>query len=108
MHLRDAAGMANGVDPVQGQSDLGLHCLPRPSSSKLNMTITVLFAYKLGLKIEFVLCMNPKYSILKVPTCWIGLAVTTTTIPTYAKVHNSESAIFTFSEFGAWHSLDQW
>ena len=28
MHPKDAAGIANSVDPDQ-QSDLGLHCLPR-------------------------------------------------------------------------------
>ena len=30
---KDADGMANGVDPDQ-QSDLGLHCLPRPVCPK--------------------------------------------------------------------------
>ena len=28
MHPKDADGMTNSVDPEQ--SDLGLHCLPRP------------------------------------------------------------------------------
>ena len=30
MGPKDADGMANSVDPDQEQSDLGLHCLPRP------------------------------------------------------------------------------
>ena len=29
-----ADGMANSVDPDQEQSDLGLHCLPRPICPK--------------------------------------------------------------------------
>ena len=28
MHLKDADGMANSVDPDKEQSDLSLHCLP--------------------------------------------------------------------------------
>ena len=34
MHPKDAAGIANSVDPDQEQSDLGLHCLPRPICPK--------------------------------------------------------------------------
>ena len=35
MSPNDANGMANSVDPVQTeQSDLGLHCLPRPICPK--------------------------------------------------------------------------
>ena len=35
MSPNDADGMANSVDPDQTeQSDLGLHCLPRPVSPK--------------------------------------------------------------------------
>ena len=37
MRLKDADGMANGVDPdlrLSEQSDLGLHCLPRPARPK--------------------------------------------------------------------------
>ena len=35
MHPEDAAGIANSVDPDEtAQSDLGLHCLPRPDCSK--------------------------------------------------------------------------
>ena len=37
MRPKDAAEMANSVDPdqiVQEQSDLGLHCLPRPVCPK--------------------------------------------------------------------------
>ena len=30
MHPKDADGMANSVDLLQKQSDLGLHCLLRP------------------------------------------------------------------------------
>ena len=30
MHPKDAARISNSVDPDQEQSDLGLHCLPRP------------------------------------------------------------------------------
>ena len=30
MRPKDAEGMVNSVDPNQEQSDLGLHCLPRP------------------------------------------------------------------------------
>ena len=33
MSAKDADGMANSVDPDQ-QSDLGLHCLPRPNLSE--------------------------------------------------------------------------
>ena len=37
MHPKDADGMANSVDPDQTaslkQSDLGLHCLPRPEEA---------------------------------------------------------------------------
>ena len=32
MHPKDAEGIANSVDP--DQSDLGLHCLPRPAFPK--------------------------------------------------------------------------
>ena len=31
---KDAIGMANSEDPDQEQSDLGLHCLPRPICPK--------------------------------------------------------------------------
>ena len=36
MHPKDEVGMANSVDPDQNapQSDLGLHCLPRPVCPK--------------------------------------------------------------------------
>ena len=35
MHPKDADRMANSVDPDQTkQSDLGLHCLPRPDCPK--------------------------------------------------------------------------
>ena len=34
MHPKDVEEMANSVDPDQEQSDLGLHCLPRPSCPK--------------------------------------------------------------------------
>ena len=36
MGPKDVAGMENSVDPdqIEEQSDLGLHCLPRPSCSK--------------------------------------------------------------------------
>ena len=34
MHLKDAEGIANSVDPDQEQSDLGLHCLLRPVCPK--------------------------------------------------------------------------
>ena len=39
MHPKDAEGIANSVDPdqtapVEEQSDLGLHCLPRPVCPK--------------------------------------------------------------------------
>ena len=34
MHPKDADGMANSADPDQEQSDLGLHCLPRPLCPK--------------------------------------------------------------------------
>ena len=33
MRPNDADGIANSVDPDQEQSDLGLHCLPRPSEN---------------------------------------------------------------------------
>ena len=33
MHPKDAAGIANNVDP--DQPDLGLHCLPRPICPKI-------------------------------------------------------------------------
>ena len=41
MHLNDADGMANSVDPdqtgssLEEQSDLGLHCLLRPVCPKI-------------------------------------------------------------------------
>ena len=34
MHPKDADGLANSIDLDQEQSDLGLHCLPRPICSK--------------------------------------------------------------------------
>ena len=38
MHPKDAEGIANSVDPdqllLEEQSDLGLHCLPRPVCPK--------------------------------------------------------------------------
>ena len=34
MSPNNADGMANSVDPGQEQSDLGLHCLPRPICPK--------------------------------------------------------------------------
>ena len=30
LHQKDANGIANSEDPDEEQSDLGLHCLPRP------------------------------------------------------------------------------
>ena len=32
---KDADGMANNVDPDQEQSDLGLHCVPKPVCPKI-------------------------------------------------------------------------
>ena len=34
MHPEDADGIADSVDPEQEQSELGLHCLPRPVCPK--------------------------------------------------------------------------
>ena len=56
MSPKDAGGIANSVDPEQ--SDLGLHCLPRPVSRKLRI-ITVnrfcSFHFSLRVKLEQVL-----------------------------------------------------
>ena len=35
MSHKDADRMANSVDPLEQQSDLGLHCLPGLSAKKL-------------------------------------------------------------------------
>ena len=32
--IKDAEGIANSVDPDQEQSDLALHCLPKPDRPK--------------------------------------------------------------------------
>ena len=41
MHLKDADGITNNVDPDQEQSGLGLHCLPRPvSPNTYNFIVT--------------------------------------------------------------------
>ena len=47
MRAKDSHGMANSIDPDQAvplgaESDLGLHCLPRPVCPKTYSNITVL------------------------------------------------------------------
>ena len=42
MHPKDADGIANGVDPDQEQSDLGLHCLTRLTYPKTRIHVVQL------------------------------------------------------------------
>ena len=54
MHLKDADGIANSVDPDQEQSDLDLQCLPRKICPKTNFRIITVSIVNVSLYLKIV------------------------------------------------------